>query len=366
MAARRALPRERPVTPDELDLDRAPQDRPRPSRPPWPAAVLVAVLGILAGTWLHSGLTDAAPTSPPRVSAWVGLDAVRLAEGPTAVLHLVVSSHDDAMVYLTSLDVAGAGVVAQHRQLWHPLAPGLVEDLRLNAGLSCTPGARTAALRLTLTATRSTAADRDTSAWSSPASSSPASSSPASSSPAWSSPAWSSPAWSSPASPSTASPSPPTTSAAPFSAGGGVTVTAVPGGRARLPWGLCQAGEQQFPQAYRSSATTRVVSMTDGSLTLALSDLPADARDLFAVQADGWFLPLLSRAPEVSGGAITLTLGAPQPQCHDTGTRAVLPTGLQLLYTSDDGSGVHEVYAPVGTSLAGWLLHARHRVCRQA
>jgi hypothetical protein len=310
------------ATADDLDLDHAPPDPPRAGRPSWPAAVLVLVLAALGGAWSHAGLAGGAVTASPQVSAWVGLDAVQFTDHPVAVLHLVVTSHDDVPVYLTSLRVGGAGLVDQEQQLWRPLTPGLVEDLRLPADLACRPGTGTAPLHLALTATRDPP----------------------------------------PNGMATTGTTTGATTGTGTTGANGTTVTAVPGGVAQVPGGLCQAVQQQLPQAYQMSMTVRTVSISDDALALAVSGLPPTGTEIFSVQADGWLLPMSAGTVPVIGGAATLTLGPPEPRCDDTGTRDVLPTGLQLVFTGDT-TGVHEAYAPVGRALASWLLHARQRVC---
>jgi hypothetical protein len=264
---------------------------------------------------------------PPRVSALVAVDAVRLADRPTATLHLVVASHDDADVVVTSLQLSGAGVLQQRQQLWRPLTPGLVEDLRLDAPLPCSGTDARTPLQLTLTVTRPTQGSGGTQQ----------------------------------------------TQQVPGSGTAGTTiqVTAEPTGVARVPGGLCQAGDQQLPQGYQTPAPARLTSISSTWLGLTLTDLPAEASELFAAQADGWFLPLQSSGPPgsktsqglvpVTAGRATVVLGLPQPQCLDLGTRRLLPTGLQLLYSG--ASGVHEVYAEVGPALAAWLLEGRRRSC---
>lgn len=294
-------------TSGDLDLDRTPEEVPATDRTSWPAAVLVLVLATLGGAWLHAGSAGSVAEAPPRVSARVELDAVRLAEHPVAVLHLVVTSHDDATVYLASLRVDGAGLAGREQRVRRALTPGLVEDLRLTAKLTCNPGTRPPPLSLTLTVTRDPG------------------------------------------------PIPAGTRA------GDLTLSAVPGGVAQLPGGLCRAAEHQLPQAYRTPVTVRTMSISDDALTLAVSGLPA--AEVFSVQADGWLLPMPSGTVRATGAATTITVGPPEPRCEDTGTRGVLPTGLQLVFTTEDAGRIHEAYAPVGTALASWLLHARQRAC---
>jgi hypothetical protein len=304
----------------DLDLDGTLPPTARPTRPSWAAGLLVLVLAALAGAGAHAAVAPGRVVGPPRLSAQVVLDAVRLTDRPTATLHLVVASHDDADVVVTSLRLSGAGVVEQRQQLWRPLTPGLVEDLRLDAPLPCSDTDARTPLQLTLTVTR-------------PASGNGVSGNGV--------------------------------------AGATIEVTAEPAGPAGVPGGLCRAEEQQLPQAFGTQAPARLVSISGTSLTLALTDLPAEASELFAAQADGWFLPLLPSGPQGSPGSqglapvtarrATMVLGLPQPQCRDLGTRGLLPTGLQLLYVG--GSGVHEVYAEVGPALAAWLLEGRRRSC---
>ena len=304
------------------------------------------VLAALAGAGAHAALTSGRVVGPPRVSALVAVDAVRLTDHPTATFHLVVASHDDADVVITSLRLTGAGVVEQRQQLWRPLTPGLVEDLRLDAPLPCSGTDPRTPLQLTLTVTRPDPGTTGGAPASAPASA------PA-------------------GAPASAPASPPAAASGSRAAGATIEVIAEPAGAARVPGGLCQAGEQQLPQGFRTPAPARLTSISSTSLTLALTGLPAEASELFAAQADGWFLPLQSSGPAgskasqglvpVTAGRATVVLGLPQPQCHDLGTRRLLPTGLQLLYIGE--SGVHEVYAEVGPALAAWLLEGRRRTC---
>jgi hypothetical protein len=304
--------------------------------------MLTVLLATLAGMGLHARTAAAQTTAPPRVSAWLALDSVRLDGEPLADLHLVVTSHDEATVYLTSLTLDGGGTGTLHEDLWRPLTPGLVEDLRVPAILHCGPGTRPAPLRLALTVTRDPAlsgADR-------------------------------------PGDPSGSPPAGGSGPATTASAGSVVTLTAIRSGVLQVPGGLCQAASQQLPQAYLSEVTARLITPGAGTasgtgtatgtgsstgIALAVSGLPAEATEVFAAQADGWLLPLTSPAA-IRAGSTTLTLGPPQPRCEDAGTRRVLPTGLQLLLATGDGSGIHEAYAPVGTALARWLLRARQRL----
>ena len=311
----------------DLDLDGIPPPPTRATRPSWAAGLLVLVVAALAGAGVHAAVASGRVVGPPRVSALVAVDAVRLTDRPTATLHLVVASHDDADVVVTSLQLTGAGVLQQRQQLWRPLTPGLVEDLRLDAPLPCSGTDARTPLQLTLTVTR-------------PAPGSSVTQQPQQA---------------------------PGSSAADAT----IEVTAEPTGVARVPGGLCQAANQQLPQGYQTPAPARLTSISNTALSLALTDLPAEASELFAAQADGWFLPLQSSGPPgskasqglvpVTAGRATVVLGLPQPQCHDLGTRGLLPTGLQLLYIG--ASGVHEVYAEVGPALAAWLLEGRRRSC---
>jgi hypothetical protein len=314
-----------PVETDtDLDLDGVPPPPTRANRPSWAAGLLVLVLAALAGAGVHAAVASGRVVGPPRVSAMVAVDAVRLTDRPTATFHLVVASHDDADVVVTSLRLTGAGILQQRQQLWRPLTPGLVEDLRLDAPLTCSGTDPRTPVQLTLTVTR-------------------------------------------PAPGSTGTPATPGSSTADAT----IEVTAEPTGVARVPGGLCQAANQQLPQGYPTPAPARLTSINGTSLGLTLTDLPAEASELFAAQADGWFLPLLSSGPPgskasqglmpVTAGRATVLLGLPQPQCQDLGTRGLLPTGLQLLYIG--ASGVHEVYAEVGPALAAWLLEGRRRSC---
>jgi len=297
-------PPRQPEADADLDLDRVPAPPAHQRRRPLPAsAVLVAILATFGGALLDSARAQEV-RSVPRVSAWVALDSVRLDGRPVAELRLGVTNRDDTTVFLTALDLSGGGTGSQHLGLRRPLTPGQVDALQLPVDLFCPPGIRPPPFRLTLQLARANGGP-----------------------------------------------------------GAGGTVVAVPQARLRLPGGLCQEGDRQLPQAYQVAAETRVVTATTDSLTLALSGLPASATEVFSVQADGWLLPLVPTTTPVRSGRTTLRLGVPQPRCDDAGTRRVVPTGLQVVMATGDGSGVQEAYAPVGILLARWLMASRQQAC---
>jgi hypothetical protein len=159
----------------------------------------------------------------------------------------------------------------------------------------------------------------------------------------------------------TVSPARTTSGAAGGPTSGALPVTALPVGRLATPDGACRAVATDLPASYLNAVGVESVALTPTSATLQVTGLPV-AGHVVGVYADGWILPLTG-SQDVPGrpGAQTVRLDAATPSCDDDGVRGVVPVGLQLRLFG--GGTMGTVYAPVGPSLARWLMDGRLAGC---
>jgi len=299
------------VTP-AVDLD-AEQDPPTPApvrtwHPYRAALVGVALLGLVAGSLL-AGTASAGSGSTGQLIATLELRGVVLTDHPTAVLALDLQNVGDAPAVAEEVTVSGAGLVPVTQRLLLTIWPGATERTTVEATVSCSlqDGAGQppqAAIQLHPAPGASVQEAARTSR----------------------------------------------------------SAVAVPVGLLARRGGLCSAADATLPEGWLTQArATGWVFGPDDSLRLDVTDLAADVTDVVAAQADGIIVPVPQAPVAVHGGAVRLELGAPGSGCQAVGNRPVVPTGLQLLVHTSEGTRF--VYVAVDLTVADWLMRAFVAAC---
>lgn len=299
----------------EVDLDTAPESSPSHRRPLLAAATVVAVLTLVAAAALRSEVSGPPAPPAPAVTAWVSLRSVApAADGTAATADLVVTvaNHGSGDRTVSGLAVGGPRSAGAATTLEPPrtdtrgATSGTLPLVVPAAGI----GLLAAREPLACTGKSGSGSDLDVR----------------------------------------------------LTLDGGDVVTAVPVGALAGADGVCAAVRTATPDGAASPVDVVSARFSGRTAQLRVSGLPAGATVL-GVGAGGWVVPLLDGATGTAGPATprTLTLGRPVQSCEDTGSRGVVPVGLQLR-VSDGGPPVTR-YADVGPDLVRWLVDARAATC---